>query len=39
MTEEKTQSDLVNMNLATKQMLIIQDICRFYYYFEKLLIF
>lgn len=39
MTEEKTQSDLVNMNLATEQMLIIQDICRFYYYFEKLLIF
>lgn len=38
MTEEKTQSDLVNMNLATEQMLI-QDICRFYYYFEKLLIF
>lgn len=37
MTEEKTQSDLVNMNLATEQMLI-QDICRFYY-FEKLLIF
>lgn len=38
MTEEKTQSDLVNMNLATEQMFI-QDICRFYYYFEKLLIF